>query len=74
MLHLGASTREAQENVALQVAAQMSDYLIRGAIANAINFPSITAEEAPVLKPFIALAGSLGSFAGQFVDSEINGW
>ncbi len=69
--HLGASTREAQENVALQVAAQMSDYLIRGAIANAINFPSITAEEAPKLKPFIALAGSLGSFAGQFVDSEI---
>src|ERR1700726_4146651 len=69
--HLGASTREAQENVALQVAAQMSDYLIRGAIANAINFPSITAEEAPKLKPFIALAGRLGSFAGQFVDSEI---
>ena len=69
--HLGASTREAQENVALQVAAQMSDYLIRGAIANAINFPSITAEEAPKLKPFIALAGRLGSFAGQFVDSGI---
>src|SRR5580692_6197300 len=69
--HLGASTREAQENVALQVAAQMSDYLIRGAIANATNFPSITAEEAPKLKPFIALAGRLGSFAGQFVDSGI---
>ena len=69
--HLGASTREAQENVALQVAAQMADYLIRGAIANAINFPSITAEEAPKLKPFIALAGRLGSFAGQFVDSGI---
>ena len=69
--HLGASTREAQENVALQVAAQMSDYLIRGAITNATNFPSITAEEAPKLKPFIALAGRLGSFAGQFVDSGI---
>src|SRR6202045_191965 len=69
--HLGASTREAQENVALQVAAQMSDFLIRGAIANAINFPSITAEEAPKLKPFVALAGRLGSFAGQFVDSGI---
>ncbi len=66
--HLGASTREAQENVALQIAAQMSDYLIRGAITNAINFPSITAEEAPKLKPFIALAGRLGSFAGQFVE------
>src|SRR5438270_4653129 len=69
--HLGASTREAQENVALQVAAQMADYLIRGAIANAINFPAITAEEAPRLKPFIALAGRLGLFAGQFVDSGI---
>jgi len=70
--HLGASTGEAQENVSLQVAAQMSDYLLRGAIANAINFPSITAEEAPKLKPFIALAGRLGSFAGQFVECGIN--
>ena len=56
--HLGASTNEAQENVALQVAEQMSDYLTRGAISNALNFPSITAEEAPKLKPFIALAGA----------------
>jgi D-3-phosphoglycerate dehydrogenase len=63
--HLGASTNEAQENVALQVAEQMSDYLTRGAISNAVNFPSITAEEAPKLKPFIALAEKLGSFAGQ---------
>jgi len=69
--HLGASTSEAQENVALQVAEQMSDYLIRGAISNAVNFPSITAEEAPKLKPFIALAERLGSFAGQLVDSAI---
>jgi D-3-phosphoglycerate dehydrogenase / 2-oxoglutarate reductase len=69
--HLGASTSEAQENVALQVAEQMSDYLIRGAISNAVNFPSITAEEAPKLKPFIALADRIGSFAGQLVDSGI---
>ncbi len=69
--HLGASTTEAQENVALQVAEQMSDYLIRGAISNAINFPSITAEEAPKLKPFIALAEKLGSFAGQLTESGI---
>jgi len=69
--HLGASTSEAQENVALQVAEQMSDYLIRGAISNAINFPSITAEEAPRLKPFIALAERLGSFAGQLTDGAI---
>ena len=64
---------EAQENVALQVAEQMSDYLIRGAISNAINFPSITAEEAPKLKPFIALAEKLGSFAGQLTESGHQG-
>ncbi len=69
--HLGASTTEAQENVALQVAEQMSDYLLTGAISNAINFPSITAEEAPKLKPFIELAEKLGSFAGQLTESNI---
>ncbi len=69
--HLGASTNEAQENVALQVAEQMSDYLLRGAISNAVNFPSITAEEAPRLKPFIALAEKLGSFAGQLTETGI---
>lgn len=53
--HLGASTSEAQENVALQVAEQMSDYLVKGAVSNAINMPSITAEEAPRLKPFVKL-------------------
>jgi D-3-phosphoglycerate dehydrogenase / 2-oxoglutarate reductase len=69
--HLGAATSEAQENVALQVAEQMSDYLLRGAISNAINFPSISAEEAPKLKPFIALAEKLGSFAGQVTETGI---
>jgi D-3-phosphoglycerate dehydrogenase len=69
--HLGASTSEAQENVALQVAEQMSDYLLRGAISNAVNFPSITAEEAPKLKPFITLAEKLGSFAGQLTESGL---
>jgi D-3-phosphoglycerate dehydrogenase len=69
--HLGAATSEAQENVALQVADQMSDYLLRGAISNAVNFPSITAEEAPRLKPFIALAEKLGSFAGQLTETGI---
>jgi D-3-phosphoglycerate dehydrogenase len=49
----------------------MSDYLLRGAISNAINFPSITAEEAPKLKPFIALAEKLGSFAGQLTETGI---
>jgi D-3-phosphoglycerate dehydrogenase len=70
--HLGASTAEAQENVALQVAEQMSDYLLRGAITNAVNFPSISAEEAPKLKPFVALAEKLGSFAGQLTDTGIS--
>jgi D-3-phosphoglycerate dehydrogenase len=69
--HLGAATGEAQENVALQIAEQMSDYLLKGAISNAINFPNITAEEAPRLKPYIKLAEQLGSFAGQLTESSI---
>ena len=69
--HLGASTNEAQENVALQVAEQISDYLLTGAVSNALNSPSVTAEEAPRLKPFIALAEKLGAFAGQMVDFGI---
>ncbi|MDX2258753.1 MAG: phosphoglycerate dehydrogenase [Hyphomicrobiaceae bacterium] len=69
--HLGAATDEAQENVALQVAEQMSDYLIKGAITNAINFPSISAEEAPRLTPWVRLAGEVGSFAGQLTDVAI---
>ena len=70
--HLGASTNEAQENVALQVAEQMSDYLLSGAVTNALNMPSITAEEAPRLKPFAALAEKLGAFAGQIVDDGLD--
>ncbi len=69
--HLGASTMEAQENVALQVAEQMSDYLLTGAVTNALNSPSVTAEEAPKLKPFVTLAERLGAFAGQMVDVEV---
>jgi D-3-phosphoglycerate dehydrogenase / 2-oxoglutarate reductase len=71
--HLGASTGEAQENVALQVAEQMADYLISGAVSNALNMPSISADEAPRLKPFVALAEKLGSFAGQLTDEPITG-
>jgi D-3-phosphoglycerate dehydrogenase / 2-oxoglutarate reductase len=69
--HLGASTTEAQENVALQIADQMADYLIKGAVSNAINMPSITAEEAPRLKPFVKLAEVLGAFVGQVTDDPI---
>ncbi len=63
--HLGASTAEAQENVALQVAEQMSDFLMTGAVTNAINMPSVSAEDAPRLKPYMELCRQLGSFAGQ---------
>ncbi len=69
--HLGASTSEAQENVALQIAEQMADYLTKGAVSNAINMPSITAEEAPRLKPFVKLAEVLGAFVGQVTDDPI---
>ena len=69
--HLGASTNEAQENVALQVAEQMSDYLQAGAVTNALNMASITAEEASRLKPFIGLIDKLGAFAGQIADGGL---
>jgi D-3-phosphoglycerate dehydrogenase / 2-oxoglutarate reductase len=70
--HLGAATSEAQENVALQVAEQMADYLLKGAISNAVNFPNITAEEAPRLKPWVKLAEQLGLFAGQLTEAHIH--
>ncbi|MDP3341548.1 phosphoglycerate dehydrogenase [Frigidibacter sp.] len=69
--HLGASTTEAQENVALQVAEQMSDYLLTGAVQNALNMPSVTAEEAAVMGPWVKLAGHLGAFVGQMTDEPI---
>jgi D-3-phosphoglycerate dehydrogenase / 2-oxoglutarate reductase len=69
--HLGASTNEAQENVALQVAEQMSDYLQAGAVTNALNMASISAEEASRLKPFIGLIDKLGAFAGQIADDGL---
>jgi D-3-phosphoglycerate dehydrogenase len=71
--HLGAATTEAQENVALQIAEQMSDYLVNGAVSNALNMPSISAEEAVRLTPFVRLAEQLGSFAGQLTESTILG-
>jgi len=69
--HLGAATTEAQENVALQVAEQISDYLLSGAITNALNMPSITAEEAQKVRPWIVLAEKLGAFAGQLTDTSV---
>ena len=69
--HLGASTTEAQVNVAIQVAEQMADYLISGSVVNALNMPSVSAEDAPRLRPYIKLAEQLGSFAGQMTESGI---
>ena len=69
--HLGASTTEAQENVALQVAEQMADYLLTGAVQNALNMPSVTAEEAAIMGPWVKLASHLGTFIGQMTDEPI---
>ncbi len=69
--HLGASTTEAQEKVAVQVAEQMSEYLLKGAVSNALNMPSVSAEDAPKLKPYMQLADQLGRFAGQITESGL---
>ncbi|MGH6944582.1 MAG: phosphoglycerate dehydrogenase [Geminicoccaceae bacterium] len=69
--HLGASTAEAQEKVAVQIAEQMADYLITGAVVNALNMAPVTAEEAPRLKPYMMLAQQLGSFAGQLTETGL---
>ncbi len=69
--HLGAATTEAQENVALQLAEQMSDYLLTGAVQNALNMPSVTAEEAVTMGPWLTLVRHLGSFVGQMTDEPV---
>ena len=69
--HLGASTSEAQVNVAIQVAEQMADYLVNGGVTNALNMPSLSAEEAPKLKPYMALAEKLGSLVGQLAHDNL---
>src|SRR6201987_1250806 len=69
--HLGAATVEAQENVALQVAEQMADYLLSGAIVNSLNMPNVSAEDAPRLAPYLDLAEKLGSFAGPPTHTQI---
>jgi D-3-phosphoglycerate dehydrogenase / 2-oxoglutarate reductase len=69
--HLGASTTEAQVNVALQVAEQMADFLVNGGVTNALNVPSLSAEEAPKLRPYMALAERLGSLVGQLAHGSL---
>jgi D-3-phosphoglycerate dehydrogenase len=69
--HLGASTTEAQEKVALQVAEQISDYLKTGAITNAVNTFSLTAKEYNTVQPYLKLSEQLGGFAGQLTENAI---
>ncbi len=69
--HLGAATEEAQENVAIAVAEQIADYLVRGTIRNAVNFPSIPADQVARLQPYLNLAEKLGSFAAQVFEGGI---
>jgi D-3-phosphoglycerate dehydrogenase len=69
--HLGASTAEAQEGVAVTVAEQMRDYLLSGALRGAVNVPSMGAKELSQLRPYLALAESLGRFQAQLVDSAV---
>jgi len=69
--HLGASSAEAQEKVAVQIAEQISDFLLTGAIANALNSPAISAEDAHRARPWLVLAERLGAFAGQLTESGI---
>ena len=69
--HLGAATVEAQENVAIQIAEQISEYLLTGAVSNALNMPSITAEEAKIMNPWLLLANHLGKFIGQLTQEPI---
>ncbi len=71
--HLGASTEEAQENVAIAVAEQIADYLVHGTIRNAVNFPSVPADQVARLKPYLTLAEKLGSFAAQIFEGGITG-
>ena len=67
--HLGASTDEAQENVAIQVAEQIAEYLTKSIVKNALNIPSVSSDELPKLQPYLGLAEKLGSTLGQLSES-----
>ncbi len=69
--HLGASTEEAQENVAIAVAEQVADYLVHGIIRNAVNFPSIPSDQLPRLQPYLNLAEKLGGFSSQIFEGGV---
>jgi D-3-phosphoglycerate dehydrogenase len=69
--HIGAATNEAQENVALAVAEQVVDYLVKGIVRNAVNIPSIPGELLPVIQPYLTLAGKLGAFLAQIYEGGL---
>ncbi len=69
--HLGASTREAQENVAVAVARQIADYLTKGEVRNAVNVPSVSAETMKVLGPVLNLADKMGAFVAHLVTGPL---
>jgi len=71
--HLGASTEDAQENVAIAVSSQIVDYLLHGTIRHAVNFPSVSADVLPVIQPYINLAERLGNFLSQMFEGGIEG-
>ena len=71
--HLGASTIEAQENVAVQIAEQMAEYLLTGTVLNAVNTPSVAPEDMAKLGPYLTLAQQIGNFAGQIAAGRIHG-
>ena len=70
--HLGASTEEAQENVAVAVAEQMVDYLLNGTVKNAVNAPSVSSEVLNRLRPYLTLAEALGGFQSQIAEGPID--
>ncbi|MDP8212024.1 MAG: phosphoglycerate dehydrogenase [Candidatus Zapsychrus exili] len=69
--HLGASTTEAQINVAVEIAEAIRDALLGKGIVNAANFPSVSAEAQKVLGPYIDLAFKMGSFSGQLINGRV---
>jgi D-3-phosphoglycerate dehydrogenase len=69
--HLGASTAEAQENVAIAIAQQIVDYLFHGEARNAVNMTAVSPDILPLLRPYLKLGEKLGSFLGQISNYAI---
>ncbi|MCB1022451.1 MAG: phosphoglycerate dehydrogenase [Acidobacteria bacterium] len=69
--HIGGSTEEAQENVGIKIAQQVRDYLIDGVVLNAVNMPSVSAEQYAELAPYLTLAERLGKFVAQISNGRL---